>query len=89
MEIFPCKEIEGEARLKSRKAVVAAIIGGVVNYLEEEHTVVPSIPRRKPETASSSWVSSGRKEIMQMRMLWQRRTVPKHIAFGSPAQTAL
>lgn len=63
--------------MKSRERTIAAITAAIAVYMEEEKAVVLPILWRKPVKASSSWSSSGREEIMRMRMLWQRRIVPK------------
>jgi hypothetical protein len=61
--------------LRNRKGIMAAITAAVVAYIEDEKAVMLPILRRKPVMATSSWSSSGREEIMRMRVLWQRRTV--------------
>jgi len=62
--------------LKNRRGTIAAITAAVAAYLEEEaRALVP--PGPKPVPAFSPWGSSGRQEMMQMRLLWQRRIVPR------------
>jgi len=65
--------------LKNKKGTIAAITAAVAAYMgeEEEKALRPAILQRRVVTVSSSWSSSGREEIMRMRMLWQRRIVPK------------
>jgi len=64
--------------LKSRKGTIAAITAAVAAYLEEEaRAVMPTMPQPGPVAVISPWGSSGREEIMRMRMLWQRRIVSR------------
>ncbi|TET55898.1 MAG: hypothetical protein E3J50_03760 [Dehalococcoidia bacterium] len=64
--------------MKSEKGTVAVITGAVAAYLEEEERALrPAMVQRRSAEVSSSWRSSGREEIMRMRMLWQRRIVPR------------
>ncbi len=78
METFLCKEVHARDQLKSEKGTVAAITAAVAAYLEEEERALrPAMFQRRPAEVSSSWRSSGREEIMRMRMLWQRRIVPR------------
>jgi len=78
MEIFLCKEVYVKEQLRDKKETIAAITAAVAAYIEEEEKALrPAIPQRRVVTVSSSWSSSGREEIMRMRMLWQRRIVPK------------
>jgi len=63
--------------LKSKKGTIAAI-AAVADYMEEEEKALRlAMPQRKPVAVSSLWHIAGREEIMRMRMLWQRRIVPK------------
>jgi len=65
--------------LKNKKGTIAAITAAVVSYMEEEEEEEkaprPAIIKRRLVPVSSTWGSSGREEIMWMRMLWQRRIV--------------
>ncbi|MDY7019313.1 MAG: hypothetical protein SU899_04500 [Chloroflexota bacterium] len=65
-------------QLKSRKVTIAAITAAITAYIEEEGMAlkVAAIQRRQ-SIVSSPWHTSGREEIMRMRMLWQRRIVSK------------
>jgi len=64
--------------LKSRRGTIAAITAAVAAYLEEEaKALAPAVPQVGPAVAFSPWGSSGREEIMRMRMLWQRRIVSR------------
>jgi hypothetical protein len=50
-------------------------------YIEEEEKAERlAMPKQRSVMVSSSWSSSGREEIM--RILWQRRVVPKVMTFG-------
>jgi hypothetical protein len=63
--------------LKGKKGTVAAI-AAVAAYMEEEEKARRlAMPPRRPVVVSNLWHISGREEIMRMRMLWQRRIVPK------------
>jgi len=63
--------------LKSKKGTIAAI-AAVSAYMEEEEKALRlAMPQQRPVAVSSLWHISGREEIMRMRMLWQRRIVPK------------
>jgi hypothetical protein len=63
--------------LKSKKGTIAAI-AAVAAFLEEEEKAQRlAMPLRRPVLVSNLWHISGREEIMRMRMLWQRRIVPK------------
>lgn len=78
METFLCKEVQAREQLKSKKGTVAVITVAVAAYLEEEEKALrPAMFQRRPAEVSSPWRSSGREEIMRMRMLWQRRIVPR------------
>jgi hypothetical protein len=68
--------------LKNKKGLIAAITAAVASYIEEEKALRPAIIQRRPVAVSSSWSSSGREEIMRMRMLWQRRIVTRMMTFG-------
>ena len=62
--------------MKNKKGTIAAITAAVVTHMEEEEKAPrPAIIKRRPVAVSSSWGTSGREEIMWMRMLWQRRIV--------------
>ncbi len=64
--------------LKNRKGTIAAITAAVAAYLEEEaRALAPVMPQPGPVPVFSPWSSSGREEIMRMRMLWQRRIVSR------------
>ena len=57
---------------------IAAIVTAVAAYLQaEEQAGRAELASERPGAAPSLWGSSGRAEIMQMRMLWQRRIVSK------------
>jgi len=78
METFLCKEVQTREQLRSKKGTVAAITAAVAACLEEEEKALrPAMFLRRPAEVLSSWRSSGREEIMRMRMLWQRRIVPR------------
>jgi hypothetical protein len=67
--------------LENKKGTIAAITAAVAAYMEEEEKALRSaMPQRRPVMVSSSWSSSGCEEIM--RILWQRRIVPKVMTFG-------
>ena len=70
--------------MKNKKGTIAAITAAVASYMEdeEEKDLIPAILQRRPVAVSSSWGSSGREEIMRMRMLWQRRIVTKVITYS-------
>ena len=69
--------------MKNKKGMIAAITAAVAFYMEEEEKARrPAILQRRPVAVSSSWGSSGREEIMWMRMLWQRRIVTRVMTFG-------
>ena len=69
--------------MKNKKGMIAAITAAVASYMEEEEKARrPVILQRRPVAVSSSWGSSGREEIMRMRMLWQRRIVTRVMTFG-------
>jgi len=54
--------------------MVAAITAAVAAYMEEEGRALrPAISQRRPVAVSNSWRTSGREEIMRMRVMWQRR----------------
>jgi hypothetical protein len=64
--------------LEGRERIVAAITGAVAAYVAEtDNPVMVAIPRRKRAPTSDYWARSGRDEMMRMRMLWQRRIVPR------------
>lgn len=57
---------------------MAAITAALTEYMIEEGQAVRwAMNERKPAVLSGVWSSSGREEIMRMRMLWQRRIVPR------------
>ena len=57
---------------------IAAIVTAVAAYLQaEEQAWQAELSPERSGVAPSLWGSSGRAEIMQMRMLWQRRIVSK------------
>lgn len=63
--------------MKSKKGTVAAI-AAVAAYMEEEEKAQRLVmPPQKPVVVSNLWHIYGREEIMRMRMLWQRRIVPR------------
>ena len=63
--------------MKSKKGTVAAI-AAVAAYMEEEEGAERlAMPLRRTAVISNLWHIYGREEIMRMRMLWQRRIVPK------------
>jgi len=63
--------------LKSKEGTIAAI-AAVAAYMEEEEKALRLVvPQQTPVAVSGLWHISGREEIMRMRMLWQRRIVPK------------
>jgi len=65
-------------RLESKQGTVAAITAAVTAYMEEEGRALrPVISQRRPAVVLNSWSTSGREEIMRMRMLWQRRIVSR------------
>jgi len=57
--------------------MIAAITAAITAYIEEEGRNIRAVTQRRQLIVSSPWHVSGREEIMQMRMLWQRRIVPK------------
>ncbi len=63
--------------MESKKRPIAAITAAVAAYIEEEKCLKPAIIQRRPVILPSLWSSYGREEIMRMRMLWQRRIVPR------------
>ena len=67
--------------MKNKKGTIAAITAAVAAYMEEEEkTLRPAMPQRRPVMVSSSWSSSGHEEMM--RILWQRGIVPRVMTFG-------
>jgi hypothetical protein len=67
--------------LKNKKGTIAAITAAVAAYMEEEEKALrPAMLQRRPVMVSSLWSSSGCEEIM--RILWQRRIVPRVMTFG-------
>lgn len=63
-------------RVQSKK--IAVIVTAVASYLQaEEQAFQAELAPERSGAAPSLWGSSGRAEIMQMRMLWQRRIVSK------------
>jgi hypothetical protein len=66
--------------LTSKKGTIAAITAAMVAYMEEERALRPLVPQRKLVMVSTLWSSSGREQMM--RILWQRRIVPKIMTFG-------
>jgi hypothetical protein len=67
--------------LKNKKGTIAAISAAVAAYMEEEEKALrPAILQRRPVMVPSSWSNSGCEEMM--RILWQRRIVPKVMTFG-------
>ena len=64
--------------MRSSRGRIAAITAAVAAYLEEEaKALAPAVPQAGPAVVFSPWGSSGREEIMRMRMLWQRRIVSR------------
>jgi len=64
--------------LKNRRGTIAAITAAVAAYLEEEaKSLMPPVQQPGPVAVFSPWGSSGREEIMRMRMMWQRRIVSR------------
>ena len=64
--------------MKSEKGTIAAVTAAITAYIEEEgRDLKVAVTQRRQLMVSSPWHVSGREEIMQMRMLWQRRIVPK------------
>jgi hypothetical protein len=83
MGIFLCEEISGRMQPENRRRTIAAITAAVAAYMaEEQEALLAATPRRKPVAVSNGWSSSGRREIMRMRTLWQRRIFPKGTALG-------
>ena len=69
--------------MENKKGTIAAITAAVAAYVEEERKALrPAIPQRRLVAVSTLWSNSGREEIMRMRMLWQRRIVPKVVTFS-------
>ncbi|MGQ9545794.1 MAG: hypothetical protein ACUVTR_01320 [Dehalococcoidia bacterium] len=68
--------------MRSRERIIAAISAAIAAYVEEEDAA--TVPRLPPKLikASGSWSSSGREQMMRMRLLWQRRVFPKLMVFG-------
>ena len=57
---------------------IAAVAAAIAAYLQMEEQVFRAEPPAERAAVSPTfWGSSGRTEIMQMRMLWQRRIVSK------------
>ncbi|MEE8636908.1 MAG: hypothetical protein V3T04_02100 [Dehalococcoidia bacterium] len=64
--------------MESKQGTIAAITAAVTAYMEEEGRVLrPAISQRRPAAVLNLWSTSGREEIMRMRMLWQRRIVSR------------
>jgi hypothetical protein len=64
--------------VRSRKGTMAAITAALVEYMAEEGKAVRgAVTERRPAVVSGAWSNSGREEMMRMRMLWQRRIVPR------------
>jgi hypothetical protein len=69
--------------MKDRERIIAAITAAVAAYIAEtDKSMMVGVLRRKPAPTSDAWSRSGRDEIMRMRMLWQRRIVPKGTTSG-------
>jgi hypothetical protein len=66
--------------LKSEKGTIAAITAAVAAYMEEERTLRPAVPQRKPVRVSNLWSSYTHEELM--RILWQRGIVSRVMIFG-------
>jgi hypothetical protein len=67
--------------LENKKGTIAAITAAVAAYVEEEEKALRlAVPQQRPVMVSSPWSSSGNEEMM--RILWQRRIVPKVMTFG-------
>ena len=66
------EQLEGD-----KKGTIAAITAAVAAYMGEERAFSPLLLQRRSVSVASLWHASGREEIMRMRMLWQRRIVPK------------
>ncbi|MCX5868520.1 MAG: hypothetical protein NT009_13775 [Proteobacteria bacterium] len=63
---------------KVQSKIIAAIVTAVASYLQaEEQACRAELSPERPGVAPSLWGSSGRAEMMQMRMLWQRRIVSR------------
>jgi hypothetical protein len=63
--------------LKTERGTIAAIAAVTVYMEEEEKALRLAMPQRRPVAVSSLWHIAGREEMMLMRMLWQRRMVPR------------
>ena len=66
--------------MKNRRGTIAAITAAVAAYMEEERTLGPVVPQRKPVMVSGSWSSYGCEEMM--RILWQRGIAARVMTFG-------
>jgi len=61
---------------KDRAKIVAAIMGGVAAFVEEEERASMGSARdQRPAPVVNLWSLWGREEIMRMRSMWQRRMV--------------
>jgi len=60
---------------KDRAKIVAAIMGGVAAFMEEERASRESAREKRPAPVLNLWSISGREEMMRMRSMWQRRMV--------------
>jgi hypothetical protein len=61
---------------KDRANIVAAIMGGIAAFMEEEQRAsVESAPEQRPAPVVNLWSLWGREETMRMRSMWQRRMV--------------
>ncbi len=64
--------------MSDKSGITAAITAALAAYVEEEEAaLLAAIPLRRPQVTVSLWGSSGREEMMRMRLLWQLRIVPR------------
>jgi len=57
------------------KKKVAAVMGGVMRYIQEEEAKGAAAAPPAPRAAQSPWAASGRQETMQMSLLLQLRVL--------------
>jgi hypothetical protein len=61
---------------RHRSGVIAAIMGGVAAYIEEEERAQQATRASQSRAvAVKLWSIMGRVEMMRMRSMWQRRIV--------------
>lgn len=66
--------------MEYRERTIAAVAAAVASYMEEEERALrKAVPQRRPAAVLSPWSSSGRDEIMRMRLLWQRRIASRRL----------